>query len=215
MHEFWSMAVGSDGRASGPQACRSSIRASQSSRARDERGAVPVDHQARRSVISKGMENFSTKQVGDSPRRLFGGLPRWRDWEVPVNMSTDESRAIDPARLAARKRAPASFLSRATRTTKCAAPRSMFVGRNRGGLSATACLPTNFTLEVTTPRNGIKLGTVRCDLTPRVRAAGTFPTQEKRRSQPTKRVNPSWLGDGPFRRLARLDGVAQEGQGGP
>jgi hypothetical protein len=171
--------------------------------------------------VARAREAGTLMSEIEASRVLLGGRTRWRESEVKAKRSTDESCATERTRRTSPTEVPEASGPRAYRTARCVPRGSMFVGRNRGGQSATAFLRTNFTLEVTAPKNGIKHGTARCELTPRVRAASTFPTQATRRWKSSKRVNPSRLDDGSFSRPARLGGLAPEGrniredQGGP
>jgi len=96
---------------------------------------------------------------------------------------------------------------------------AVFAERNHGASVAAAFCVTNFVLEAATRIGGIKLRTAR-DLTPRVRAASTFPfTRTTGRHQVSKRAKPSRLifpPRGPARLRENLEGCNFcEDQGGP
>jgi hypothetical protein len=92
------------------------------------------------------------------------------------------------------------------------------VARKRDARVRPAWLPMNFVLVETLSDNGIKLGTVRGELTPRARAASTFTLETDKDS--SKRTQPGRAHRGiaaePLRLGLPPEGHARsEGQGGP
>ena len=193
----------------------------------------PRDEPLEVSIAHDDTAMRSSESWRDATTRGFVALRlRMKTPEGKASRACDERNRSLLATLergVARATQPSGVFIRSPRRGACALTRrahpfraTAFAGENGRGTRAAAFRGENFSLEVATRRSGIKHGTARGELTPRVRAGRTFPTPTTRnRAESPHHANPSRLDRlchrGPARLGRLLEGcnLLREDQGGP